>query len=305
MWACHGKDCLPGRITSRLRPTLTDPAALPRSCSRRPNLPSSHVSSGTSRIFTTPSRGLIRVYSSRVVDLRGEPGMGSYSRRTHTIGLQKAIQKEAWSERTYRSRAVKVALAIGATFTALAARSTARRISAPGPRERKFVTPWELGIPHEDVSFRTEDGLLLGGWWLPSSQAKRTVIALHGHRGARHHCVGIAAALWRRDRSRVRAPALRSSTPKRAEARRYQPCQLPAAARLAVGPFLSLDPLRVQLDRGRKPVRSGRRGDRLAADLLRTRLTVCHLERRPSVDRCSATAHERQDSVVGQEALRG
>jgi uncharacterized protein len=48
------------------------------------------------------------------------------------------------------------------------------------------------------VSFRTEDGLLLGGWWLPSPQAERTVIALHGHRGARHHCVGIAAALWRR-----------------------------------------------------------------------------------------------------------
>jgi fermentation-respiration switch protein FrsA (DUF1100 family) len=38
----------------------------------------------------------------------------------------------------------------------------------------------------------------LGGWWLPSPQAKRTVIALHGHRGARHHCVGIGAALWRR-----------------------------------------------------------------------------------------------------------
>jgi uncharacterized protein len=86
----------------------------------------------------------------------------------------------------------------GATLTTLAAWSTARRISAPGPRERKFVTPWELGVPHEEVSFRTEDGLLLGGWWLPSAQAKRTVIALHGHRGARHHCVGIAAALWRR-----------------------------------------------------------------------------------------------------------
>jgi uncharacterized protein len=86
----------------------------------------------------------------------------------------------------------------GATLTTLAAWNTARRISAPGPRERKFVTPWELSVPHEEVSFRTEDGLLLGGWWLPSSQAKWTVIALHGHRGARHHCVGIAAALWRR-----------------------------------------------------------------------------------------------------------
>ena len=35
-------------------------------------------------------------------------------------------------------------------------------------------------------------------WWLPSSQAMRTVIALHGHKGAKHHCVGIAAALLRR-----------------------------------------------------------------------------------------------------------
>jgi uncharacterized protein len=86
----------------------------------------------------------------------------------------------------------------GASLTTLAAWITARRITAPGPRERKFVTPWELGIPHDEVSFRTEDNLLLRGWWLPAQQAKRTVIALHGHRGARHHCVGIGAALWRR-----------------------------------------------------------------------------------------------------------
>jgi uncharacterized protein len=89
--------------------------------------------------------------------------------------------------------------AAGASLaTLLATWITAQRITAPGPRERKFVTPWELGIPHEEVSFRTEDGLLLRGWWLPAPQAKRTVIALHGHRGARHHCVGIAGALWKR-----------------------------------------------------------------------------------------------------------
>lgn len=70
----------------------------------------------------------------------------------------------------------------GASLTTLAAWITARRITAPGPRERKFVTPWELGIPHDEVSFRTEDDLLLRGWWLPAQQAKRTVIALHAHR---------------------------------------------------------------------------------------------------------------------------
>ena len=83
----------------------------------------------------------------------------------------------------------------GASLAALASWVTARRITAPGPREDKFVTPWELDIPYEEVAFPTEDGLLLRGWWLPASAAKRTVVALHGHRGARHHCVGIGAAL--------------------------------------------------------------------------------------------------------------
>jgi uncharacterized protein len=88
--------------------------------------------------------------------------------------------------------------AVGASSAALASWVTARRITTPGPREKRFVTPWELGIPYEEVAFSTEDGLLLRGWWLPAPEAKRTVIALHGHRGARHHCVGIGAALWRR-----------------------------------------------------------------------------------------------------------
>lgn len=87
--------------------------------------------------------------------------------------------------------------AAGASLAALASWVTAHRITAPGPREDRFVTPWELGIPHEEVAFRTEDGLLLRGWWLPAPEAQRTVIAFHGHRGARHHCVGIGAALWR------------------------------------------------------------------------------------------------------------
>jgi hypothetical protein len=41
---------------------------------------------------------------------------------------------------------------------------------------------------------------------------------------------------------------------------RYQPCQLPAASRPAVGHFLSLDPLGVQLDRGRNPSTVGGAG---------------------------------------------
>jgi uncharacterized protein len=86
----------------------------------------------------------------------------------------------------------------GASSAALASWLTARRITAPGPREQRFLTPWELGISYEEVAFRTKDGLLLRGWWLPAPRPEWTVIALHGHRGARHHSVGIGAALWRR-----------------------------------------------------------------------------------------------------------
>lgn len=89
----------------------------------------------------------------------------------------------------------------GTAAAILAAWSTARAITTPGPREKKFITPWELGVPHEEVSFSTEDGLTLRGWWLPNKNPKRTVVAFHGHRGEKHHSVGIGAALWRRGAS--------------------------------------------------------------------------------------------------------
>jgi uncharacterized protein len=114
------------------------------------------------------------------------------------VCLLRADRKEARAKGRIEKVLALGAPATTASLAALGAWVTARRITAPGPHERKFVMPGELGVPHEEVSFRTEDGLLLGGWWLPSPRAKRTVIALHGHRGARHHCVGIAAALWRR-----------------------------------------------------------------------------------------------------------
>jgi uncharacterized protein len=126
------------------------------------------------------------------------PRERSYTRNPHTVtGIPRAGRRNGAKGRTAKGLALG-ASAAGVSLTALSAWVTTRRITAPGPRERKFVTPWELGVPHEEVSFRTEDGLLLRGWWLPSPKAKRTVIALHGHRGARHHCVGIAAAMWRR-----------------------------------------------------------------------------------------------------------
>ncbi|MDQ3856277.1 MAG: alpha/beta hydrolase [Chloroflexota bacterium] len=94
-------------------------------------------------------------------------------------------------------------LAIGmpagaAALTTVGAWRISRRFINPDPVHDRYVTPWELDIPYEDVSFRTPDGLTLRGWWLPREAAGRTVITLTGHRGVRADTIGIAAALWRR-----------------------------------------------------------------------------------------------------------
>lgn len=45
-------------------------------------------------------------------------------------------------------------------------------------------TPKDLGFEYEDVSFETEDGLKLSGWWIPNGSDK-TVIPLHGYTRSR------------------------------------------------------------------------------------------------------------------------
>lgn len=46
------------------------------------------------------------------------------------------------------------------------------------------VTPKELGLAYEDVYFRTEDGFLLHGWFVKSSDPKAaTVLYFHGNAG--------------------------------------------------------------------------------------------------------------------------
>jgi alpha-beta hydrolase superfamily lysophospholipase len=88
--------------------------------------------------------------------------------------------------------------AAAAGAATLAAWAAARRITSPGPVEERYFTPWELQIPYEEVAFRTADGVTLRGWWMDNPDARRTVITLAGHNGARHHTLGIGSALWRR-----------------------------------------------------------------------------------------------------------
>ena len=47
---------------------------------------------------------------------------------------------------------------------------------------RAVVPPNELGVPYEDVTFRTSDGLELEGWYIPSRNGA-AVIAFPGRRG--------------------------------------------------------------------------------------------------------------------------
>lgn len=85
-----------------------------------------------------------------------------------------------------------------AALTTLSAWRLARRLVTPHPVPDRFITPWELGIPYEDVEFPTPDGLTLRGWWLAHPEARRTVITLTGHHGGRSDTIGIAGGLWRR-----------------------------------------------------------------------------------------------------------
>ena len=90
------------------------------------------------------------------------------------------------------------ALAAGAGAVALAD-YTARSVSgtqAPLMPNYTF-TPWELGLPFEEVRFQTDDGLTLAGWWMPHPDATRTIIGCTGHRGTKDGMLGIGSGLWR------------------------------------------------------------------------------------------------------------
>ena len=46
------------------------------------------------------------------------------------------------------------------------------------------LSPAEVGLVFEEISFPSTDGLTLGGWWIPASGSDKVVIQLHGHAGS-------------------------------------------------------------------------------------------------------------------------
>lgn len=99
-------------------------------------------------------------------------------------------------------RAVRRALgwaSAGAAVTASAvAGYAAWTLSAPRrPWPPYSFTPFEIGIPAEDVVFRSEDGVELAGWWFDHEDAEVAVVVCHGHRGSKADMLGIGPGLHR------------------------------------------------------------------------------------------------------------
>ena len=74
----------------------------------------------------------------------------------------------------------------------------ARAISGPRrPVPSYRFTPFEVGVPSEDVGFHAADGTRIAGWWLDRPESTRVVIVCHGHHGSKADLLGIGPGLWR------------------------------------------------------------------------------------------------------------
>lgn len=102
-----------------------------------------------------------------------------------------------------RRRWLRPALALGGAALAGAggvALQTTRRLNAPHPRDWRAAytfSPFEVQVDFEPVSFVTDDGVMLRGWWLSRPQSAQVVVGCTGHRGGKQDLLGIGSGLWR------------------------------------------------------------------------------------------------------------
>jgi pimeloyl-ACP methyl ester carboxylesterase len=61
-----------------------------------------------------------------------------------------------------------------------------------------YLSPGGLGTPQETVEFRSEDGALIRGWWVPAKDAKTVAILLHGYMMNRCELAPLAVTLWQK-----------------------------------------------------------------------------------------------------------
>ena len=123
------------------------------------------------------------------------PGSASAADRAPGVPL-----RGVWRPRVSRRAAALGAVAAGAagTLVGVVGAFAAREISGPQrPTLHYGFTPFEVGVPAEDVTFTSTDGARLAGWWLDQPGSERVVIVCHGHRGSKAEMLGIGPGLWR------------------------------------------------------------------------------------------------------------
>jgi len=104
--------------------------------------------------------------------------------------------------RVRRAIAGAAVLASGAVIGAVGAgyyvASTVTRPGKATPRDEFTFTPFELGVPYEEITFPPEvGGHVVRGWWLPRPETTRVVIVSTGYRARRSDMLGISTAMWR------------------------------------------------------------------------------------------------------------
>ncbi|WP_347347166.1 alpha/beta hydrolase [Nigerium sp.] len=104
------------------------------------------------------------------------------------------------SARVPRSLAVGAAWAAGGLGAIVGAGAAGVAYAISGAWRPQFdygFSPFELGVPWEDVAFAAPDGARLAGWWLDRPGSDRVVIICHGHRGGKQDMLGLGSGLWR------------------------------------------------------------------------------------------------------------
>ncbi len=85
------------------------------------------------------------------------------------------------------------------TIFGIGAYITVRRVTRPQKRsyaEDYVLTPFELELPWQDVTFKSQDGLNLRGWFMPRPESRRVVIACSGFHGQKSNLLSLARPLW-------------------------------------------------------------------------------------------------------------
>lgn len=65
------------------------------------------------------------------------------------------------------------------------------------PRAPLFLTPFDVQVPFDSVTFPSRDGIPLSGWWIPHARARGVAVLCHGYAANRCEVLGVAIELHR------------------------------------------------------------------------------------------------------------